>query len=57
VTSSKPSAHDAHQQTQAQPEINRGVKRPVTSIAPPANKARLNLDPWIETVIDLGPDS
>jgi hypothetical protein len=57
VTSSKPSAHDAHQQTQAQPEINRGVKRPVTSIAPPANKARLKTDPWIETVIDLGPDS
>ena len=44
VTSGKPSAHDAHQQTQAQPEINRGVKRPVTSIAPPANKARLKTE-------------
>jgi hypothetical protein len=44
VTSNKPSAHDAHQQTQAQPEINRGVKRPVTSITPPANKARLKTE-------------
>jgi hypothetical protein len=44
VTSGKPSAHDAHQETEAQPEINRGVKRPVTSIAPPANKARLKTE-------------
>jgi hypothetical protein len=44
VTSGKPSAHDAHQQTRAEPEINRGVKRSVTFIAPPANKARLKTE-------------
>jgi transposase len=44
VTSGKPSAHDAHQDTEAQREIHRGVKRPVTSIEPPADKARLKTE-------------